>query len=291
MTGGNGFIGSHLVDAYRAAGHSVKTLDRAADADFSIDLSDTAAVSDAVASFEPELINHHAAHHSIPASIDDPQANAQANILGSLNLFEAALKLPNKPRIIAASSAAVYGPDVPVPSPETTTLEPISPYGVSKLAMERYLHYYHAKYGLEWVAFRYVNVYGPNQSPASGAAIVSFITKLLGGQSPIITGDGSQRRSFLFVDDVVRANQLATKTGAGVYNLSPTSETSISELFHLIADTIGTSIQPTVTGTSAGVPRSGLDAKRAAEELDWQPTITLADGLKQTVDWYQAQSK
>ncbi len=213
VTGGAGFIGSHIVDAYIGAGHHVHIVD-----DFStgrdanvnpraevhrLDIAD-AKVGQLIAEIKPDVVNHHAAQMDVRHSVADPAFDARINIIGFINLLARLPAAGVKKVIFASSGGAVYGDKEPIPAGEDHPTEPLSPYGVSKRTGELYLGYYHAVFGLPYVALRYANVYGPRQSSTGEAGVVAiFIDRLLAEKSPIINGDGKQTRDYVFVGDVV----------------------------------------------------------------------------------------
>ena len=298
VTGGAGFIGSQVTKAYAAAGHDVAVIDNLSSGlrtnlsdkvqFFEADIRDASKVKQFVAKFRPEILNHHAAHLSVSESVQDPRSDADINLLGFLTIIEAAR--PYLKRVIVASSGGVvYGDAQQIPTPESHPTAPISPYGVAKLAMEQYLHFYHVQYGLEWVGLRYANVYGPYQNPKGETGVIAvFLDQIANGVQPRILGDGKQTRDYVFVRDVVAANVCALEHGRGAYNIGTGIETSVIELFGKLQVAFGTSL-PEIHGPArpGEQQRSSLDAARASEELGWKPGVDLADGLGQTVAWYK----
>lgn len=299
VTGGAGFIGSHLVDAYLAAGHTVAIADNfstglAANVNpqarlYEIDLVDRAAVAAMIEDFRPELLSHHAGHLSVYQSVADPWHDAEVNLIGFLNLIEPAIKCGLQRIVTASSGGVVYGDDVPRPTPETVTPQPVSPYGVTKLALEAYLHYYGVQYQLPWVALRYANVYGPRQNPRGETGVISvFLEQMAAGKQPVINGDGEQTRDYVSIDDVVRANLTLVQRGSGIYNLGTGVGTSVIEIFQLLQAALGTTFPQQHGPARRGEQRqSVLDSTRAANELGWQPTVALQAGIQRTVDWYR----
>lgn len=305
VTGGAGFIGSSVVDAYLEAGHRVSVVD---------DLSSGAranldprarwhhldvrgqALDGVVASERPEVISHHAAHISVRRSVEDPVADASVNVLGSLNLLETARRHGVRRVIFASTGGAIYGePDV-VPADETHPCRPQSPYAVAKLAVEHYLRFFRATHGLETVILRYANVYGPRQDPHGEAGVVAiFIQKILAGLQPVIYGDGEQTRDYVHVADVVRANLAALDVapdGAepSLFNVATGRGTSVNQLWRALAGIAPTALGPRHAPAKPGdLARSILDPTRAKLRLGWQPTIDLAEGLRGTWEWFVAQ--
>lgn len=300
VTGGAGFIGSHLVDAYLSEGFEVAILDNFATGlqtninskakFYEVDLTDQVATQKAVAHFKPEVINHHAAHLSIYESVEDPQFDATTNIIGFLNLMEAARNNGLKKVLVASTGGALYGDTDIVPTPEEHPIKPVSPYGITKLTTEQYLHYYHVEYGIEWTAMRYSNVYGPRQNPKGETGVIAvFIALMATGKQPEIFGDGQQTRDYVFIDDVVRANLTATQKGSGPYNIGTGIETNVHQIFELVQGVLGTNFKKEFDlGRKGEQRRSALDATRARQELGWEPKVMLEEGVKRTVEWYMA---
>lgn len=302
VTGGAGFVGSHVADAYLAAGHEVAVVDDLSTGFrenldprvrfWQVDIR-TAELLQVVADFRPDVISHHAAQMSVSASVQDPGHDADINILGSLNLLEAAIKHDVRRVIFASTGGAVYGDLVPVPTDETASPQPVCPYGVAKLAVERYLYAYQAMHGLRAVALRYSNVYGPRQSPHGEAGVVAIFSRgILEGRELTVNGDGGQTRDYVYVGDVVRANMLATEMALGqefpVLNIGTGIETSVNDLVRLFRETAGMDVR-----WRHGPPRSGeqrrsvLEPSLAKGVLGWQATTDLRTGLVFTFQWFR----
>jgi nucleoside-diphosphate-sugar epimerase len=302
VTGGAGFIGSNLADALVAAGHEVRILDDLSTghaehvpADttfFEGDLGDEELVAAAVEGVE--VIFHQAARGSVPKSIETPLLTDASNVHGTLTVLEAARRAGVR-RVVAASSSSVYGGLAPRPTPESAPLTPRSPYAVTKVAGEQYLRVYAELFGLETVALRYFNVYGPRQDPASAyaAVIPRFIAALRAGEAPIVHGDGHQSRDFAFVGDVVAANLAAAAAPAEAcsgkaYNVAGGTERSLLELLDVLGEVLGTSIAPTHVEPRPGdVRHSSADTSAATADLGWRPETGLTEGLRRTVDWFR----
>lgn len=300
VSGGAGFIGSHVVDAYLVAGHDVAIVDdlstgRAENVNprarfHRVDLRDRATVERVLAAERPEVVNHHAAQLDVRRSVADPAFDAAVNLIGLLNLIEAARPHGLRRIILASSGGVVYGDSQGLPTREEHPTEPISPYGVAKLASERYLHFYAHVYGLPSVWLRYANVYGPRQNPHGEAGVIAiFTTLLLEGGAPVINGSGAQTRDYVFVGDVVRANLLALERDcAGPLNIGTGVETDVNRLFALLCDAAGhhpgERHGPAKPGEQS---RSVLDARRAGEALGWRAETPLAEGLRHTVTWFR----
>ncbi|MCS7029985.1 MAG: GDP-mannose 4,6-dehydratase [Gloeomargarita sp. SKYG116] len=300
LTGGAGFIGSAVQDIYIQAGHEVAILD-----DFSTgnpayihprsqvyraDLRDAAAVERIMQEWQPDVVSHHAAQIDVRFSVAQPAADAQMNILGSLHLLDAAVRIGVKQFIFASSGGACYGELQQIPAPETHPLQPISPYGIGKVTVERYLHFYHQTYGLPYVILRYANVYGPRQGMTGEAGVITaFIRAFLTGQTPVIYGQGTQTRDYIYVADVAQVNlQILGWPSPLTLNVGTGQETSVLELYELLRQLIPTKIRPQFLPARPGeVARSVLDISYARQVLGWQPQTSLVQGLQATLDWYR----
>jgi UDP-glucose 4-epimerase len=301
VTGGAGFIASHIADAMIDAGHDVLVLDDLSSGKrenlnpkakfYPLDVRD-AAVADLFAKERPEVMCHHAAQMDVRKSVADPVFDAQVNLVGLLNLLENGRRNGLRRVLFASTGGAIYGEQDVFPCPETHKTEPLSPYGIAKLASERYLHFYHVQYGISWAALRYANVYGPRQNPHGEAGVVAIFTeKLLRGEQPVINGDGLQSRDYVYVDDLVRANLLAlTSDYSGPLNLGNGIETNVNELFHRLAKICGSSAPERHGPAKAGEQRrSVIDSRLADRVLGWKPQVSLEDGLRRTVEYIRRQ--
>jgi len=299
ITGGAGFIGSNVADRYAAEGHDLLILDDLSsgkerniprEARFVLcDIgSDTAL--EAIRSFRPEVVNHHAAQINVRASVRDPQYDARVNILSTLRLLEGCRENGVRKFLFASSGGAGYGEQEEFPADETHPVRPVSPYGASKMAVELYLHYYRAQHGIDYSSLRYSNVYGPRQDPHGEAGVVAiFCTKLLQGQRAIVNGDGEQTRDYVYVGDVVRANLAALTRGSGIaVNIGTGVETSVNTLFRTLRDLTGSDQEelhgPAMPGEQL---RSCLENRLASEELGWYPEMSLEEGLARTVSYFR----
>jgi UDP-glucose 4-epimerase len=296
VTGGAGFIASHVVDAYLAQGHEVHIIDdfsTGRDANINpkalvhrLDVADARA-ADLLGDLKPDVLNHHAAQMDVRRSVADPAFDARVNIIGFVNLLQGCAQAGVKKVIFASSGGAVYGDKEPIPSAEEHATEPLSPYGVSKRAGELYLGYYHSAYGLPYVALRYANVYGPRQSSHGEAGVVAiFIDRLRSGQAPIINGDGKQTRDYVFVADVVAANVAALETGfVGAVNIGTGRETDVVTISQSLCARLGSSMNPVHGPAKTGEQRrSCLAIGLASRVLGWRPVVALEEGLQRTVD-------
>ncbi len=308
VTGGAGFIGSHLVDAFLSEGHRVVVVDDLSSGRrenlnpkarfFQLDLCDPT-LKEIFAQEKIDWINHHAAQIDVRQSVANPQEDARINLLGLLHLLENALRHSVKGVIFASSGGVVYGEPAFLPVREDFPKGPLSPYGVSKLSAEYYLYYYYRVHGLPYIALRYGNVYGPRQDPHGEAGVAAIFTSLmLRGETPTIFGDGHQIRDFVYVEDVARANLLALERLQEIsppasldehaYNVGSGASTSINELFDRLKALTGFRGEPIYGPERPGeLKRIYLDVSKAAHELGWQPTTTLQEGLQRTVAYFQ----
>jgi UDP-glucose 4-epimerase len=300
ITGGAGFIASHIADAYIALGHSVCVIDNLSTgrtenlnphAQFhELDIRDTAAVRRLFAGGRFDLLNHHAAQMDVRRSVADPVYDASVNILGALTLLESALASGVRRVIFASSGGAIYGEQDTFPADESHPTRPISPYGVAKLATEQYLYYYGAVHGVRSVCLRYANVYGPRQNPEGEAGVVAiFASRMLAGRDPVINGDGKQTRDYVYVADVVRANVLALDYGRpGIFNVGTGVETDVNRLFASLRAATGAACAERHADPKPGEQRrSVLDSSRILKELGWSPAVSLHEGIAGTVEFFR----
>ena len=300
VTGGAGFIGSHIVDAYTAAGYEVGIID-----DLSTgvkeninpkakfwqgSITDTDFVDRVVREFKPEVLNHHAAHIHVGRSVTDPLFDATVNIGGTINLMQSLVKAGSCKKVIFASTGgAMYG-NKQTPFTEEMAEAPLSPYGVSKRAAELYLGFYQEQYGIKFIALRYANVYGPRQNPHGEAGVVSIFSKnILQNKQPVINGDGKQTRDYVYVSDVVEANFKALQYNkSGIFNIGTGIEADVNEIFRLVNREFGEDWREV-----HGPPRPGeqqtssLSFDKAGRELGWEPKVKLSDGIRKTVEWFK----
>jgi UDP-glucose 4-epimerase len=303
VTGGAGFIGSHVVDAYIAAGHEVAVIDNFSTGNEAnlnpaaevhrVDLRDQDVVEKAIASFRPEIVNHHAAQSEVPKSVADPTYDAQVNIIGGLNLLSACVDHAVKKVIFISTGGALYGePDV-VPADENHPVRPLSPYGTSKYCFEQYLGTFKRTFALDFTVLRYANIYGPRQDffAEEGRVVAIFASRMLAGKPVIIDGDGEQSRDMLHVGDAATANLAALEEGAGgTFHISSGTPVTVNDLFRKLAILTGYSSAPTFGPRRKGdVFRIALDNARAREGLGWEPRVQLEEGLSLTVDYFREQ--
>jgi UDP-glucose 4-epimerase len=294
VTGGAGFIGSHIVDAALAEGYEVAIVDNLSTGNvrninnqarfFQVDITAAEALQQVFAEFKPHCVVHHAAQIDVRRSIEDAQHDAHVNILGAINVLDTA-RQHHVRKITYASSAALYGDPAYLPVDEAHPIHPLSPYGASKYAVELYLEIYRVLYGLSYVVLRYSNVYGPRQNPkGDGGVIAIFTDKILNGVEVSIFGDGEQTRDFVYVGDVARANLMALKAQAyGVVNISGQHEISVNDLYQLMSEVAGRQMSCKRLPERPGeIKRSILANAKAKELLGWTPAVSLREGIERT---------
>jgi UDP-glucose 4-epimerase len=303
VTGGAGFIGSHLADAFLARGFRVLILDDLSGgrrenvpegAELHILDIRTPEAAELVRTSGIDVLVHHAAQMDVRHSVADPVFDASVNVLGGLNLMEAARKGGVRQVLFASTGGAIYGEQDFFPATEDHPARPVSPYGVSKLAFERYLFFYHVAYGLDVTCLRYANVYGERQNPHGEAGVVAiFLDRLLAGTAPTINGDGQQTRDYVHVSDVVKANlAVLGLPGFHTYNVGTGIETNVVELYTGIARALGTDLKAAHGPAKPGEQhRSVIDAGRLQHDLNVPKPIPLAEGLQRTADWFRARAK
>jgi len=287
-----------MVDALLAAGDQVAVVDDlsrgrreqvAAGADFhQLDVVDERLTA-LIASIGPEIVFHHAAQIDVRRSVAEPVLDTRINVLGTVNLLDACARAGVRRVIFASSGGGLYGDTTILPTPETHRCEPTSAYGAAKLAGEIYGSVFRQVHGLEFVALRYGNVYGPRQDPHGEAGVVAiFAERLLAGDDAVINGDGSQTRDYVFVDDVVDANLRAAGTGAlGAFNVGTGRQCDVNDLYTYIARAAGVERPPHRGSAMPGEQRTScLDAGRASVLLGWRPHVALEEGISRTVDWF-----
>jgi len=299
VTGGAGFIASHIVDAFIEEGHQVAILD---------DLSTgyerninpkakfvKANICDKNISelFEKEMfdaVNHHAAQMDVRRSVADPAFDANTNIIGTINLLQNCIKTNVKKFMFASTGGAVYGDQQYFPADENHPTFPLSPYGISKLAVEKYLHFYNVQYKLKYTILRYANIYGPRQNPFGEAGVVAiFSTRFLKGEEAKINGSGEQTRDYVFVGDVVKANLLTLNDGANdIYNIGTGKETDVNELFKMLNKIVGKGQEDKHGPPAPGEQmRSVITSDKIFKKFNWRPSTPLNEGLKKTVEYFR----
>ncbi len=303
VTGGAGFIGSHVVDAYVAAGHEVIVVDNLSTGKrenvhpgarlVEMDLLDPA-LADLFRAEKPEVVNHHAANPSVSLSVREPLTDARQNILATLCVLEAARQTDVAHVIYISSGGAMYGNPQYLPADEEHPSNPVSPYALSKHTGERYAHLYGLEHGQHWTSLRYANVYGPRQDPFGEAGVIAiFCQSFLDGQAPEIHWDGEQTRDFVYVGDCARANLLALEARqSAAYNVGTGVGTSINELFYTLLEVTGQDVTPRRGPRRPGDARdSYLDCTRIERDLSWVAEVGLREGLAQTWDWFRSAAR
>ncbi len=304
VTGGAGFIGSHVVDQFLEKGFEVVILDdlstgRSSNLNpaakfYQMDIRDPK-LREVFEAEKPDFISHHAAQMDVRRSVAQPLFDADVNILGSINLIECAKEFGVKHFVYISTGGAVYGEPERVPCEENDPINPICQYGASKHTVEHYLFMYHVNYGLKYTVLRYPNVFGPRQDPHGEAGVVAIFTgQMLEDKPVIIYGDGEQTRDFVYVGDCARANVLAVTVDheSGIYNIGWGRPTSINEIFSTLAKVTGYGQAVQYGPGRLGETRSiYLNASKAKRDLDWAPSISLEDGLRNTVEYFKVSER
>jgi UDP-glucose 4-epimerase len=303
VTGGAGFIGSHIVDAVVARGHRAVVVDdlsmgtqanvNAAAAFHRVDIRDAAGLERVFAREQPEIVSHHAAQTDVRRSMADPAFDAQVNILGSVSLLRLCVAHAVR-KVVFASTAAVYPEPQYVPADEAHPVRPMSAYGLSKAVGEQYLALFRDACGLRFTIFRYGNVYGPRQNPKGEAGVVGiFSEQMLTGVRPTIFGDGTKTRDYIYVDDIVAANLLAME-GAGdgeLFNLGWGREVRDYEVFDAVRKALGVQVEPQYAAKRPGeVDRIALDGAKARARLNWMPRVPFEAGVPRAVAYYKGRN-
>lgn len=301
VTGGAGFIGSHISDLLIGRGHEVVVVDslwsqgggrrenvpeRASFLHMDIRDPELARV---FTDFKPEVVYHEAAQHSVAISAKDPVYDAQVNVLGLINVLQAAVKAQTR-KVIFAASAAQYGSPKKLPVTEESPMLPESPYGITKLVAEHYLRYFKSEFGLDYTALRYGNVYGPRQDPNGEAGVIAiFIGRFLSGSGVRIDWDGEQTRDYVYVEDVAAANVAALDKGSETaFVIGTGKKTSVNQLYDALVKATGFKAPIEHAPKRAGDVRSVVfNPARAKSELGWAANYELTDGIRKTVEYFK----
>ncbi|HPT64209.1 MAG TPA: NAD-dependent epimerase/dehydratase family protein [Candidatus Atribacteria bacterium] len=298
ISGGAGFIGSHIAEAYLASGFDVVVVDNLSTGKrenlprgvtfYEGDITSLSDMEEIFFREKPDYVNHHAAQINLRRSTEEPLFDARVNILGSISLLELSVKYRVKKFIFASTGGAIYGEVKTLPAREDMPALPLSPYGVAKRSVELYLNYYHKVQGLDFVALRYGNVYGPRQDPRGEAGVVAiFISRIIKGEPCIIFGDGRKTRDYVYIEDIARANLLAL-SASGIYNLGTGKETSVLDLVEVLKKVSGEDF-PVVFGEErkGEIDRIALSSEKAREALGWTPSFSLEEGISHTWEWFK----
>jgi len=300
VTGGAGFIASQIADAYINEGHEVYILDNLSTG-FETNINPKAhfikleisspAILDLFKKEKFSAVNHHAAQIDVRKSVSDPIFDANTNILGTINLLQACIKTDVKKFIFASTGGAIYGEQEYFPADEKHPTNPVSPYGITKLSIEKYLYFYKNEYGLNYTILRYANVYGPRQNPFGEAGVVAiFCNKLLKNENPIINGDGRQTRDYVFVEDVVKANVITlADQSSEIYNVGTGSETSVNDLFKKLNRISGNKAEEKHGSPAKGEQlRSVISSARLFNRFKWKPSVKIDEGLTKTFEYFKS---
>lgn len=295
VTGGAGFIGSHLVDRLILENYKVVVIDNLSTGNkkninpkakfYNIDIK-SSKVKEIFKKEKPDILFHYAAQIDVRKSVDDPKRDADINILGSLNLLENCREYGIKKIIFASTGGAIYGDADIIPTSESYPAHSVSPYGITKLSVEHYLYYYYKVYNIPFTALRFSNVYGPRQNPKAEAGVIAiFIDSLLSGKKPVIFGTGRQTRDYIYVQDVIAANMLALRKGIGIFNIGTGIEITVNEVLKEIKQAIGSNVIGVKGPERLGEQqRSSLDCSKIKRELGWKYKYDFSKGIQETIN-------
>lgn len=299
VTGGAGFIGSHIVDRYLQLGHNITVIDNLSTGKIEninpkinfieMDIKDSA-VSDIFAENKFDIISHQAAQMDVRVSVNDPQFDALNNIIGSLNIYENARLFGVKKIIFASSGGTVYGEQDSFPCDENHSTKPVSPYGIGKLTNERYLYYYKEVYGIDYVAFRYGNVFGPRQNPNGEAGVIAiFANKFLKNEQPVINGDGLITRDYIYISDVVEANKIALQQNvSGIFNITTGIETNVNHIFNVLKEKTKSDLPEFHGEAKKGEQRRSVCSYEKLKSMhNWNPKVSFEEGIDKTIEFFK----
>ncbi len=302
VTGGAGFIGSHIVDQSLAAGHEVAVVDNLWEEGggrrenlnprarfYRADITDEAALGPIFDEVQPEIVSHQAAQHSVSISTRDPRLDARVNVLGLLNVLTNCTRVGTR-KVVFASSGATYGTPASLPVTEETPQRPESPYGITKLMAEHYLRFWQEAHGLAYTALRYGNVYGPRQDPNGEAGVIAiFAKRFLNHDKVRIDWDGEQKKDYVYVGDVARANVLAFNQGDNdIFCIGTGKGTSVNELYRILEKITGYAPEIVRAPKRPGdIYLAYFDCSKAARVLDWKPQVSLEEGIEKTVEFFR----
>ena len=299
VTGGAGFIASQIADTYIAEGHNVTIIDdlstgieenvNPAAKFVKLNIGDPGIV-DLFNKEKFDLVNHHAAQMDVRKSVADPIFDANTNIMGTINLLQSCVKSGVKKIIFASTGGAVYGEQDYFPADETHPTAPVSPYGITKLTIEKYLYFYNLEHKLNYTILRYANIYGPRQNPFGEAGVIAiFINKLLRNEQPVINGSGEQTRDYVFVEDVVKANLLAVSDEqSNIYNVGTGIETNVNAIYNILNSTIGKGQEEKHGPAAPGEQiRSVITSDKLYKQFNWKPATSIKEGLDKTVNYFR----
>ncbi len=298
VTGGGGFIASHIVDAYILEGHKVLVIDDLSTGKKSninkkayfekISILNRDALEGIFLSFKPDIVNHHAAQINLRYSFEDPVFDAEINIIGGINLLQVSLKHGVKKFIFASSGGAIYGESKERPIKEDTPPSPFSPYGVSKLSFEQYLKVFSKLNHMNYTILRYGNVYGPRQDPLGEAGVVAiFINNILSGKPCVVFGDGTQTRDYIYIKDVVELNMKILNGSEGIYNVSTGKEYSVNQLIELLKEITQKKFEVIYDDPIPGeIKHISLDPSKANRDFQWYPSYSFKEGLEETYNYF-----
>jgi len=304
VTGGAGFIGSHIVDQCIAAGHTVAVVDNLWDEGggkktnlnpqahfYHADITDESSLDHVFDEVQPEVVSHQAAQHSVAISTKNPKLDARVNVLGLLNVLNNCTRVGTR-KIVFASSGATYGTPVRLPIDEDVPQRPESPYGITKMVAEYYLRYWQDAHGLTYTALRYGNVYGPRQDPNGEAGVIAIFARRFLNHEPVrIDWDGEQQKDYVYVEDVARANLIALDHGDNdIFCIGTGTGTSVNEIYRTLEEIVGFSPEIVKAPKRPGdVHLAYFNCSKAARILGWKPEVSLQEGIKATVDYFRQQ--